>query len=111
VLRPHEEDGIVVLDSAVRSWPPMEPKALAWNWPVFTPTTDVDPKALLGANKPKAKAKEVTMDAFIDECVAAFDPCSKASVRYEARQQYDYTERRADDLLELALDRGLDAPR
>lgn len=29
ILRPHEQDGIVVLDAAVRSWPPVEPRCLS----------------------------------------------------------------------------------
>src|SRR5690606_25080638 len=52
VLRPHEDEGIVVLESAVRSWPPMAPQALRWDWPLFTPTDEVDTSALLGAAKP-----------------------------------------------------------
>lgn len=28
VLRPHEEDGVAVLDAAVRSWPPIEPMCM-----------------------------------------------------------------------------------
>jgi hypothetical protein len=89
----------------------MEPKALAWNWPVFTPTTDVDPSALRGTVRAKEKSEPVPLETFVDRCIGAWDPCSKRSVRYEARQQYDCPERRADDLLELALDRGLVAPR
>lgn len=107
VLRPHEQDGIVVLESAVRSWPPLPAKALHWQWPLFTPTGEVDPTALRGANKPKAKAKEVTMEVFIEQCIAAFDPCSKASVRYEARQRFDLPDRQIDEMLDLAIDREL----
>lgn len=39
VLRPHEDDGAVVLDAAVRSWPPVAPVGLRWEFPVF----QVDP--------------------------------------------------------------------
>jgi hypothetical protein len=37
VLRPHEEPDCVVLDAAVRSWPPIEPRVLRWTFPVWTP--------------------------------------------------------------------------
>lgn len=46
VLRPHEQDGIVVLDAAVRSWPPVAAMCLSWEWPVFNPAPDLDPTAL-----------------------------------------------------------------
>ena len=46
ILRPHTEPDAVVLDAAVRSWPPVEPVALRWQWPIWTPDTDLDPTAL-----------------------------------------------------------------
>ena len=46
VLRPHEEDGCVVLDAAVRSWPPVEPRCLRWTFPVWNPDDSLDPEAL-----------------------------------------------------------------
>ena len=35
VLRPHEDDGAVVLDAAVRSWAPIAPVGLRWEFPIF----------------------------------------------------------------------------
>ncbi len=35
IPRPHEEPGAVVVDAAVRSWPPIEPRCLRWEFPVF----------------------------------------------------------------------------
>ncbi|MEM7630362.1 MAG: AAA family ATPase, partial [Planctomycetota bacterium] len=43
VLRPHEEDGVVVLDAAVRSWPPIEPTCLRWSFPVWNADRSLDP--------------------------------------------------------------------
>ena len=108
VLRPHEEDHVVVLESAVRSWPPMEPRALHWHWPLFTPTDEVDASVLLGASKP-GKAKAIPLADFVEQCIAINDPCSKRSVCYEANQRLDLSERKAEDLLELAMERGLAA--
>jgi len=106
ILRPHEEEGIIILDSAVRSWPPMPPKALKWNWPLFTPTDTVDTSALLGAAK-SSKPKTVGLDEFVEQCIAINDPCSKRSVGYEANQQFSLSERKAEEMLELAMERGL----
>jgi hypothetical protein len=46
VLRPHEQDGCVVLDAAVRSWPPVAPLCLRWEFPVWLPDNTLDPAAL-----------------------------------------------------------------
>ncbi len=47
VLRPHEEPGHVVLDAAVRSWPPVEPVTLEWCFPLWLPS-ELDPENLKG---------------------------------------------------------------
>ncbi|GAB4158961.1 MAG: hypothetical protein Tsb009_36230 [Planctomycetaceae bacterium] len=48
ILREHEEDGHVVLDAAVRSWEPVEPLVLSWQFPLWVPCRDVDPGKLKG---------------------------------------------------------------
>ncbi|MBI1375823.1 MAG: AAA family ATPase [Phycisphaera sp.] len=53
VLRPHKEDEAVVLDAAVRSWPPIEPRCLRWGFPVFSVAADLDPADLRGARRRK----------------------------------------------------------
>ncbi|MCC5828946.1 MAG: AAA family ATPase [Phycisphaeraceae bacterium] len=106
ILRPHEEDGIVVLESAVRSWPPMAPRALKWDWPLFTPTDEVDTSALLGMTKP-SKPKATPIEDFVEQCIATSDPCSKRSVLYEANQRLGLSERKAEEMLDLAMERGL----
>ena len=35
IVRQHEEDKHFVLDAAVRSWQPIMPKVLRWEWPLF----------------------------------------------------------------------------
>jgi len=42
VLRPHREDNAVVMEAAVRSFPPLEPRVLRWMWPVWELATDLD---------------------------------------------------------------------
>src|SRR5690606_38037062 len=48
VLREHEEEGVVVLDAVVRSFPPVEPLALRWQFPLWQPADDIDPGKLKG---------------------------------------------------------------
>lgn len=54
VLRPHEEEDVVVLDAAVRSWPPVQSRCLRWAFPVWEPEDDLDP-TLLRMEKPRKK--------------------------------------------------------
>jgi len=58
VLRPHEEDGAVVLDAAVRSWPPIEPVCLRWEFPVWDADRTLDPAALKTDRKPRRERAE-----------------------------------------------------
>jgi hypothetical protein len=46
VLRPHEENGVVVLEAAVRSFPPPEPICLRWTFPVWNVDRMLDPGLL-----------------------------------------------------------------
>jgi hypothetical protein len=107
IIRPHEFEGIFVMDSAIRSWAPIEPVSLQWKWPLFIPVQNVDVSKLLIPGKNATADKAPSLDVFIDNCVANYDPCSERSVVYEALQRYDMPERRAKDMLALAMDRGL----
>jgi hypothetical protein len=53
VLRQHEEDSAVVVEAAVRSWAPMQPFCLRWQFPAWLPADDLDPKDLRTAKSRK----------------------------------------------------------
>lgn len=57
VLRPHVEEGHIVLDTAVRSWKPPEPVTLRWNLPLWVPS-ELDPSQLETATTRKAKQQD-----------------------------------------------------
>lgn len=46
ILRPHEQDSVVVMEAVVRSFPPIAPRCLRWTFPVWTPDDLLDPRAL-----------------------------------------------------------------
>jgi AAA domain len=48
ILRPHEDDGCSVLEAVTRSFPPVEPLALRWNFPLWSPDDSIDPGKLKG---------------------------------------------------------------
>jgi hypothetical protein len=68
VLRRHEKDNHCVLDGAVRSWEPIEPMTLRWEYPLWQPAEDVDPTELKGLKtrgEETQAAKDVEADAAV----------------------------------------------
>ncbi|WP_425397294.1 AAA family ATPase [Aeoliella sp.] len=61
ILRPHEEQDVVVLDAAVRSFPPITPIGLRWEFPLWLPDGAVDVRKLDGL-KTKQETKQDTKD-------------------------------------------------
>ena len=58
VIRPHEEEGVVVLDAAVRSFAPMQPLALRWDFPCWVPDICADPEQLAGLKTKSAERQQ-----------------------------------------------------
>jgi hypothetical protein len=76
VLRQHRDRGVVVLDAAVRSWKPIAPACLVWEWPLWGRDAEGrDPEDLDGVRRKRetpatgdakekpAKAKKERWDA------------------------------------------------
>jgi hypothetical protein len=63
VLRQHEQDGAVVLDAAVRSWAPIDPVCLRWQFPIWTPDENLDPSDLKRANSKRRERKQENQQA------------------------------------------------
>jgi len=59
VLRHHQEPGCVVVDAAVRSWPPIEPQCLRWDFPIWHRDDLLDPKELK-LDYPRRKSERKT---------------------------------------------------
>lgn len=55
IMRPHEEDNAIVLDAAVRSFAPVSPVCLRWNYPLWTLAPDLDPACL---RQPRSRKKK-----------------------------------------------------
>ena len=63
ILRPHEENDVVVLEAAVRSWPPVAPRCLRWTYPVWTVDDTLDPTSLRGERAKRRRKVEPTDEA------------------------------------------------
>ncbi len=114
VLRPHEEPGAVVLDAAVRSWAPLDPLALRWEFPIWRAAPDLDPTALRvdkprRRNDPPESEAAAPADWDAEGFVQAFiteRPQARLAV-LDAASALGLSRRRAQELLYAAETRGL----
>lgn len=86
VLRQHEEERVVVLDAAVRSWAPVVPLCLRWTFPTFEPADELDPAALKREFRSsrqaerKAAGQPWTVERLVEACVDAERPRKREEV-------------------------------
>jgi len=71
VLRPHQDDNCVVLEAALRSWAPVDPIALKWNFPIWRRADDVDVTALKGRKPAFEEQRQAKDDAGMQEVLDA----------------------------------------
>lgn len=111
VLRPHEEADVVVLDAAVRSWPPQESVCLRWAFPVWDVAEDIDPKRLKVESprrRPRADRPSPPEDWTPERFVGAFmsgGPALRDEILMAAAK--DLSHAKASSMLKLAEARGL----
>lgn len=115
VLRPHVEDGVVVLDAAARSWAPIVPACLRWSFPIWTVDDRLHPAALKPDRPPRRKdapppagpkGPEWTVERFVEH-FASDEPLTIPRLRELARSADDLPMRRAEGLLSIAVSKGL----
>jgi hypothetical protein len=115
ILRPHEEDSVVVLEATTRSWAPVQPVCLRWNFPLWTPAPDLDPSQLR-TNKPRRrKIEEEAAERKPEEPPWTAQRFAKAFVKpepqargkiLEAAQLMGLSDRKIKDLFKNAEDCG-----
>jgi hypothetical protein len=113
VLRPHEEDDVVVMEGAARSWPPIDPMCLRWSFPVWAPDDTLDPASLQRRAprqqkepKPKkAKPAPWSVDQFVEAFFSA-EPTKLAALRQAATEGRGIPHRQFTGLLSLAEQQG-----
>jgi len=114
VLRQHQEPGCVVVDAAVRSWPPLEPRCFRWEFPVWQPDAYLDPADLKfersggrgrSQEGTKSDTPEWTAESFAKSFVTE-KPKKMTLVRSEASKA-GISQRLIKELQELAEQQGL----
>lgn len=104
ILRTHEEDDAVVLEAAVRSFSPVEPVALRWQFPVWERAHDLDTRAVRGRKSPNEQRQDAK-DAEGNQAIRAAladGPLTTRAIRDATRLSRD----RADRLLTMLLGDG-----
>jgi hypothetical protein len=98
-LREHEEPGVVVLDAAVRSFPPIEPVALRWQFPLWTPC-GVDTSLLKGRKPAREEQQEERDRSDINKIVDVLQkgPATVRAVRAKTGWGKSKVERLLDKL-------------
>ncbi len=64
ILRAHQESDVVVLEAVVRSWPPVQPCCLRWEFPIWTLASDRDSAQLRGEKAKQIKIKDMRAEEF-----------------------------------------------
>jgi hypothetical protein len=109
VLRPHEENGVVVLDAAVRSWQPIDPVCLRWSFPLWNADPMLDATQLKHEGprrkrEPKQAGQDWTPATLVDQFIQG--ETHKAEVLARAVEA-GLTKTRAEDLYQAAARQGL----
>lgn len=101
VLREHQDEGVYVLEAAVRSFPPMEPIALKWVFPLWQQADDVDCGKLKGRLS-RQEQKQLKRDSDGIDQVVAFLRSGPATAR-AIRKQTGFGVARCDRLLAMLI--------
>ena len=78
ILRDHEEDGHVVLNAALRSFPPLQPITLKWSFPLWLAADDLDPSRLA---KPNKKSDTEALCRVLEILASNVSPMATSAIR------------------------------
>jgi hypothetical protein len=98
ILRPHEEEGAVVLEAVVRSFKPVQPLPLRWKFPVWEPDDMLDPAAVRGRLS-KQQERQIDRDQDnIDKLHSALNdgPATRSKLRGKTGFSKDLCDRLLD---------------
>jgi len=100
IFRQHEEPGCVVLDAAVRSFAPIEPIALRWQYPLWMPDGSLDTAKLKGKLSVGEQRQGERDNEGITKLATAFNdgPASVKVLRGRSGLSKDRCERLLDQL-------------
>ena len=113
ILRRHKEQGVVVMESVVRSFKSVEPICLRWQWPLWERDDSLDPNDLDGKAElktPRNGCEEaLAMRKIVERIPSLIDPEKpepKTAFVGRLQELYSLSRTRARSLVDEAMDLG-----
>jgi len=105
VIRPHAEPGLAVLDAAVRTFIPVEPQTIRWNFPIWSVADGVLP--ILKQERTRSDSRQESKDQqAISTMVEIFSEYEYALTRKALRTATGFGLDRINRLLRIGIDSG-----
>ena len=101
VLRRHTEEDAVVLEAAVRSFPPVSPIGLRWQFPVWVYDSSLDVTSLDGKLEKSVGTRDINFDSELERVVEILDkPLSKTEAVAFVQGQLKVSRNHAREIIE-----------
>ena len=107
VLRPHQEKDVFVLEAAVRSWAPLKPRCLRWEFPVWQPADDLNPDLLQRPAEKKKDAKAKEDDGALLAALDRLDPNREGCGQKELREALSWNQYRLNTAIQRLCADGI----
>ena len=106
VLRPHAEEGLAVLDAAVRTFAPVEPQTIRWDFPLWTAAEGVE--AILKADKTRGDNRQESKDkqSLSELAEIIRQDLGKPKTAYDLRKKVGCGQDKINRLIRVGLNEG-----
>lgn len=106
VIRPHQQPGLAVLDATLRSFIPVEPMTLRWNWPLWTVADDVEPE--LQADRSRSDSRQEAKDnAGVEDLRKILEANDSPLSRNALHKSFGGGKERLNRLIRIGVDKGV----
>lgn len=104
-IRPHQQPEMAVLEAAVRSFAPVEPVTLRWNWPIWTLDSAVEP--VVRQKTTADSRQEVKDQQALEQLTGIIRTSEYPLTRSALRRETGFNADKLNRLLRLGEDKGL----
>ena len=109
ILRRHKEQGVVVMESVVRSFPSIGPVCLRWNWPLWNRDDSLNPEELEGKQEIAVHHDDPPPEDIAQKLVDLVDgeqPMAKGVFVERVKTTYGIMAKTAKLAVEIAINNG-----
>lgn len=104
-IRELEEPGCCALEAVVRSFPPVQPMAIRWAFPIWTPAIDVDPTKLKGRGTKQQEQQSAKDREGCEKILKALRDLKRGTAR-AMREKTGISRERQQRLLDWLMSEG-----